>query len=389
MSDKPHLVIISDSIRRDLQDPLKYFKKVRITHLYRQANYQDMTPADFKLVATRQFDSGKDLMRLLNELQPDLIQGLEPFAGRRALLLSYVVWRYSKKTATPYLFPSMENLPMVQKHGFLWGTIINWWTGVYGRGAKKVIYLNEAAKQSLLTSGVPAEKLERKLWGNWGVDVDEFRPNRANNESTLITNKKNIRYSHSFAISEGERPVVLFVGKISVAKGVPWLLEAMEQVVKQFPEAKLWLAGPTDSSQFSRLRGQAVSNFQFVKHLGIIKNRDIADLYRQATIVAAPSITTKTWAEQVGNVNLQALSCGVPVVTTNSGAIPEYVKDGQGALIVPEKDSKALANAISRLLGNPGIRATQSRLARRWISERYDVRKNIAELDNWVINLLR
>lgn len=178
-------------------------------------------------------------------------------------------------------------------------------------------------------------------------------------------------------------PVVLFVGKISVAKGVPWLLEAMEEVVKEFPKVQLWLAGSIDKNYELRIK-----NYAFIKYLGIIKNRDVAKLYRQATVVVAPSVTTKTWAEQVGNVNLQALSCGVPVVTTNSGAIPEYVKDGQGVTIVSEKDSKALAAAISRLLGSDKIRATMSRLGRQWILARYDVRKNIAQLDNWLVSLM-
>lgn len=364
---KPKMVIISDSIRRDLHAPLKYFKKTHIVHLWRQANYHDMTKVDFDAVENYQFDSGKELGRLLAELKPDLIQGLESFAGRRALLLSYVVWRYSRKTGTRYLFPSMENLPITQKHGLLWGSVINWWTGLYGRGATRVLYVNEAAHQNLLKAGVPEQKMERKLWGNWGIDTGEF--------SSVKSKVK----------SKNEKDqVILFVGKISEAKGVPWLIEAMDEVIKQFPKAQLWLAGPIEKN--SQLANSLTH--EYINNLGIVKNKDMPDLMRKATIVAAPSITTKNWAEQVGNVSLQALSCGVPVVTTNSGAIPEFVKDGQGAMLVPEKDSKALATAISGLLGNDKMRVEMSQLGRKWILARYDVRKNIEKLDNWVVNLI-
>lgn len=362
----PHLVIISDSIRRDLQAPLGLFKKVRITHLYRRANYRDMTPADFRIVKTLPYHSPMDLWRRLKYLNPDIIQGIEPFSGKRAMILSFVVWLYSVLVAKPYFFPVLENRPIGAKFNPLMAKIVHWWAAVYGRQAVRVLYLNDGAKRNLVEVGIPVDKLERKLWGNWGIDTREFRPLKLHKTRKL------------------QKPVVLFVGKISEAKGVPWLLKAMEEVVKKVPKAGLWLAGPIDPNyQLS------IINYPFAKYLGIVKNKKIAAIFRKAAVAAAPSITTKTWEEQVGNVILQAMSCGVPVVATCSGAIPEYVKDGHGVILVPEKDSLALAVAISRLLENKKIREYQSQLAKKWIVEHCEVRKNIKALDKWLETLAR
>jgi colanic acid/amylovoran biosynthesis glycosyltransferase len=242
---------------------------------------------------------------------------------------------------------------------------MRWWTGIYGRFAVKVIYLNNGAARNLLAAGVPAQKLTRRLWGNWGIDCGEFSPQ---SKSKVKSQKLKV-------------PIVLFVGRMSEAKGVPWLIEAMEQVIKKFPKAQLWLAGPmVKNSKFQ------IPNSKLVKQLGVVKNQDLPVYFRQATVVAAPSITTRIWEEQVGNVILQALACGVPVVATLSGAIPEYVQDGQGVILVPEKNSQAISQAIIKIFNlSPKDRKDFGLKGRSWVLHRYEVKKNIGQLEKWLL----
>jgi glycosyltransferase involved in cell wall biosynthesis len=73
------------------------------------------------------------------------------------------------------------------------------------------------------------------------------------------------------------------------------------------------------------------------------------------TLLCAPSRTTAAWREQFGRMLIEAMSCGIPVVATNSGEIPHAV-EGAGRL-VPEQDPAALAEALDALLADGPARA--------------------------------
>jgi glycosyltransferase involved in cell wall biosynthesis len=68
-------------------------------------------------------------------------------------------------------------------------------------------------------------------------------------------------------------------------------------------------------------------------------------------VMALPSLTRSTWKEQYGRVIGEAMACGIPVVGSNSGAIPEVI--GDAGLIAKEGDAGALADAIDGLIKNP------------------------------------
>lgn len=80
-------------------------------------------------------------------------------------------------------------------------------------------------------------------------------------------------------------------------------------------------------------------------------------------------------------VALQAMACGVPIVATHSGAIPEYVPANAGVL-VPENDTDALATALIELLYDSERRAQLSRAAREYAFAHCDAQKNIAHAEN-------
>ena len=78
-----------------------------------------------------------------------------------------------------------------------------------------------------------------------------------------------------------------------------------------------------------------------------------------------PSITTPNSVEQFGAVLAEAMACGVPVIGSDSGAIPEVV--GEGGLIVPEGDPEALAQAIMKMGADEDLRRRSSE----WGRERF------------------
>jgi len=66
-----------------------------------------------------------------------------------------------------------------------------------------------------------------------------------------------------------------------------------------------------------------------------------------------PSRTTRVWKEQFGRVLTEAMACRVPVIGSNSGAIPEVI--GDAGLIFPEGDARALAGCLRRLIESPDL----------------------------------
>ncbi len=368
MRPKPRLVIVSDSIRRDLHQPLSFFRTVEIIHLWRQANYQDMTTRDFNLVANQRYASPIDLWFKLRALRPDLVQSPEPSAGKRATLNSLAIWLYCRLYRVKYFFPVLENIPLDKKFSSFQARLINWWVGVLADSARAVIYLNQGAKENLERAGVRRSKLHHLMWGNWGVDVGEFSPAKT---------------KHATKKGQPSRPVVLFVGKLSCDKGLPWLVGAMGRVVQEIPRARLRLVGHKDPSY-------SLPRQTFIEYLGPVKNSRLPEIYRQAQVVVAPSITTQKWSEQVGNVILQAMSCGVPVVASRSGAIPEFVSQGQGVALIEVGQELELAQAIIKFLTDQSYRRLQSKKARQWILAHYSAQSNIQDsLEPFIIDILK
>jgi glycosyltransferase involved in cell wall biosynthesis len=80
-------------------------------------------------------------------------------------------------------------------------------------------------------------------------------------------------------------------------------------------------------------------------------------LLKSFDVLVLPSVTiVPLHREQFGRVLIEAMAAGVPVVGSSSGAIPEVI--GDAGLVVPERDATALAQAIDRVLAEPGLRET-------------------------------
>jgi glycosyltransferase involved in cell wall biosynthesis len=90
-------------------------------------------------------------------------------------------------------------------------------------------------------------------------------------------------------------------------------------------------------------------------------------------VLALPSLTTPRWKEQFGRVLIEAQACGVPVVGSDSGAIPEVI--GKSGLLFPEGDAPKLAGELKRLAGSPGLRKSLGPKGRNQVLSRYTNQK--------------
>lgn len=141
-------------------------------------------------------------------------------------------------------------------------------------------------------------------------------------------------------------PVVGFVGRLVEKKGVDTLLAAWPRVRAAVPDATLRVLG--DGPLAGRVRGDGI--VRVLPDPGQ-RHEQVRELLRASTVVASPSQTAADGdAESLLLVNLEAQAAGRPVVTTRHGGIPEFVAENSSALLVPERDPAALADALIRVL---------------------------------------
>lgn len=162
------------------------------------------------------------------------------------------------------------------------------------------------------------------------IDTKQYRP---------IEEKEKIKLRKKYSIAPNDT-VISFVGRLTEEKGIDKLLEAVKLIE---PNVKVIVTG-------SLMHNMEVVDeyqkkiFNLSKELGdkivftgYISHKIVQEVYQIADIAVLPSV----WEEPAGLTMVEAASCGIPVITTNSGGIPEYMK---GLATILEKDDKLIRN---------------------------------------------
>jgi starch synthase len=228
-------------------------------------------------------------------------------------------------------------------------------------GADAVIAVSEGMRRDVLACYPALDPARVRVIYN-GIDADEYAPNRG----TDVLERHGV---------DPGRPSVVFVGRITRQKGVPYLLDA---ALSFAADAQLVLcAGAPDTPEIEaevvrrveRLRAER-GNVIWLDEM--LPKRDVIQLLSHATVFACPSIY-----EPLGIVNLEAMACEAAVVATATGGIVEVVQDGVTGLLVPFEQSPdgieprdpaafsaAIAERVNELLGDPARAEAMGRAGR-------------------------
>ena len=236
-------------------------------------------------------------------------------------------------------------------------------------GADAVIAVSEGMRDDILASYPAIDPSRVRVIYN-GIDAEEYR----RDPGTDVLERHGV---------DPSRPTVVFVGRITRQKGVPYLLEAAHELEDG---AQLVLcAGAPDTPEIGaevealvqRLRNER-GNVIWIDQM--LPKPDVIQLLSHANVFACPSIY-----EPLGIVNLEAMACEAAVVATATGGIVEVVQDGVTGLLVPFEQapgaieprdpaafSHAIAERVNSLLTDPERAAAMGRAGRERAVEAFD-----------------
>lgn len=273
------------------------------------------------------------LPRRIRELRPDIVHiDEEPYN----VATWHALWA-AKRIGAKALFFSWQNIARAYPIPFAWGER---WTL---RTVDYAIAGTDSAAEVWRSKGYrkPLAVIQQ-----FGVDPDVFTP--------------------SIAKQVGSGFVIGCVGRLVPEKGIDTLIRAVAllsgawrlEVVGQGPER----------GALERL-ARSLNVADRVAFSGQLPSMRMAAFYRQLDAAVVPSRTRPNWKEQFGRAIVEAMACGVPVIGSDSGAIPDVV--GDGGLIFPEGDVQALADHLDALMRDETLRRALAEAGRAQVVQLY------------------
>ena len=164
--------------------------------------------------------------------------------------------------------------------------------------------------------------------------------------------------------------VYAFVGSISFRKGIHLIIKAFQDLVKEIPEAILYIVGTGEDDYEGEI--EKLINDSGVKEkifrLPWISHEEIRELLSVTDVFVYPSLPYKGWEDQLGYATMEASLMELPVITTRSGSMDEVVKDGEtGFLVEPPYDVSGVYEPMLKLGKDKELRERLGKAAREFM----------------------
>ncbi len=234
---------------------------------------------------------------------------------------------------------------------------------------EKMVALSHLQKEALLPClPVPIEKYV--VIPN-GVDGDRFNPKH---RSEAVR-------THEFKAGVRDK-VVGVIGRLDQQKGQCEFVEAAAILLREFPGTRFVLVGSESVGEtgFERRLKDLVASKGIGESVHFLGHRtDTPVLAASFDVSVLPS-----YEENFGNVVLEAMASGQAIVATNTGGTPEQIRDGEWGLLVPPRDSGALAKAIGRYLRDEKMACAHARRALEVAGTLFPVAKIMSQIESLV-----
>jgi len=235
----------------------------------------------------------------------------------------------------------------------------------YNYLTNKVIAISHAIKNILIDAGIPKNKIDVVYSG---IDTEKF-------DSIGDT-----RYlSEEFNLSE-DTPIIGTIAHLADHKGHKYLISAVPDVLKTFPNALFLIIGEGELEEDLKKQVKKLNIAGNVVFTGFRK--DIGELLSTMNLFVLPS-----HLEGLCTSLMDAMLMKRPIVATTAGGIPEVVTDKETGILVPPKNSKALADAMIQLLSNKEEAKEMGERGLKRVKKIFNVSKTIKETEKIYMEL--
>lgn len=268
------------------------------------------------------------LRNLAKEKRPDIICSFLELPNLMA------GWATSRLKPRPHLVSCVQAPPSIVWKGGVRKALVRTLAARYYGRAEQIIAISKGVASDIVQLSHPAEANMEVIY-NAGTD------------DRLYTD---IEEPLDPADSRPRDPLLIGCGRLMEQKGFPDLINAFCLVREKIRDAKLWIVGEGPDRLALEEQIRRLSLGDSARLLGYRNNP-----YRY--MAAADVFVLSSIYEGFGNVIVEAMACGTPVVATDCPHGPsEIITDGVDGLLVPTRDAKALADAILRVLGDNVLR---------------------------------
>ncbi|WP_404408567.1 glycosyltransferase family 4 protein [Pseudidiomarina marina] len=313
-------------------------------------------PIEFSRSRSNPLDELRILLsvrRLFRNLNPDIVHAITI----KPVLYSGIAARFIKKT--PKFVFAISGLGYVFASKTVRATATRKFISVFYKIAfskkQKTVIFQNSVDDAILSAITSLEDNEKVLIKGSGADLTS--------------------YSYSLEPKGNEIRVVM-AARLLKEKGVFEFIEASRLVANQTSRVKFILAGPLDPDNPHGIDGSDVSewvNQGIIDYIG--PRDDIPQVFANSHIVVLPSY----YGEGLPKVLIEAAACGRPIVTTDNPGCRDAIIDGKTGLLVPIRDSEALAQAITKLATDSELRQTMGLEARKLAEQEFDVNSVVAK----------
>jgi glycosyltransferase involved in cell wall biosynthesis len=261
------------------------------------------------------------LNQQLDRFRPDVVHIANPFS------IGLIGMRYAHSRGIPIAASYHTDIP---------GFAARWGWGAFSGGLQTYMrWLHNQADINLCPSNATRNYLAHQgyerlqIWTR-GVDTERFSPKAAS-----------MQMRYRLSANHPSARLLLYVGRLSAEKRVEWLKPVLEAA----SDAQLAIVG--DGPQRSRL--EEIFRGLPVKFMGFLRGDELASAYASADIFTFPSAN-----ETFGNVALEAMASGLPVIAPRSGGLLDFMEHGKNGLLFDQENMGSLVENTLLLVKDPG-----------------------------------
>jgi glycosyltransferase involved in cell wall biosynthesis len=282
----------------------------------------------------------------IQQIKPDIVHvqdlsmGIPAWLAKKILKVSYTVWGQGNDVYCPNYSTRLTNKPILQN-------------------ADAILALTEHMRNKLIN----IYNTEIYIVPN-GIDVENYKDTTIS--PTRKTGIKNI----------------LFVGNLYSIKGVQYLISAMKKIHDEMSDVRLILVGDGEERKRLEELSKQLNMQSYVQFVGKVPHEKVKIFMHQADIFVLPSLS-----EGLPIVILEAMACGLPIVASRVGGIPDLIKNGVHGYLVKAKMPDEIAEKILILLKDDQLRTEIARTNLELIKE-YSWTIIIFKLENIYLKIL-